>query len=386
MNKLINKLRILGSGFTEDEYNLYRFDLLDNPDDAMRFISNRLNHCIFQPAVNRGYQQHVLEDKWITHHYLTSMRLPVPRTYGLYHPVFGETPDGKPLTEPDHVAELLETELPVCLFLKPRGGRKGSNVIRAELHKSIDGHIEVSAEGIVQQLDMFLQTLPQDAFGYYAGCYHGWLLQGYIPQHGFLNRINPHTINTLRIITFIDSQDNIQIQHAILRLGRQGGTADNWEKGGLSVAIDHVTGRLGRGVFKPQYSGAWASEHPDTGICFEGLILPEWSSVLDTCRRAAALFSGTRTVGWDIALSTDGPVIIEGNSDWGVPSVQVHTSGYLTDSVRRELVNFGVKLPDRAKSLPMALVALLVYQWRRSRAPRLLNALHERIRNPFRVT
>ncbi|TDY03805.1 sugar-transfer associated ATP-grasp domain-containing protein [Thiohalophilus thiocyanatoxydans] len=379
MNKISHKLRILGSGFTQEEYKLYRFDLLDNPDEAMRFLSNRHNHALYRPVINRGDQQHILEDKWIAQSYLMSMQLPVPKTYGLYDPVFGTTISGAPMNSPQQVAKLIEPELPQRVFLKPRGGRKGRNVIMAELHKNPDGNIGVLANETRYTLDAFLQSLPQNAFGDYDGCYHGWLIQAYIPQHDVLNHINPHTINTVRVVTFIDSQNQVHVQHAILRLGRKDGVADNWAKGGISVSIDTRTGRLGRGVFKPHYGGAWVSEHPDTGACFEGQTIPEWQTILDVCKRAAMMFSGTRSTGWDIALTPDGPVIIEGNAAWDLPMVQVHTTGYLNEQTRAELGKFSINFPDRVKPLPLALLTLFVYQWRRSRGPRILHALKSRL-------
>jgi hypothetical protein len=33
----LRKIRILGSGFTNDEYELYRFGQLTNPEDTARF-------------------------------------------------------------------------------------------------------------------------------------------------------------------------------------------------------------------------------------------------------------------------------------------------------------------------------------------------------------
>ena len=327
----IDKIRILGSGFTEEEYQLYRFDRFDDPADAMRYLSHRQNHSIYRPAINRGQQQHLLEDKWVTQIYLSSMGLPVPRTYGLYHPQFGVTSDGRPMATTEQVLQALEPAASPSLIFKPRGGRKGRNIILIE--RAAENHVVVNDQHL--PLESFLSELPQDAFGDYDGCYHGWLVQERIAQH---------------------------------------------DKGGLSVAVNSETGTLGQGVFKPHYGGDWVSEHPDTGIRFEGERLPEWDAILECCRRAAATLSGIRAVGWDIALTPDGPVIIEGNATWGLPVAQVHTNGYLTDEIRRELEPFGARFPIRPRSLPAALLTLALYQWQRSRGPRILRALQERIR------
>ncbi|WP_274520776.1 sugar-transfer associated ATP-grasp domain-containing protein [Ectothiorhodospira variabilis] len=381
----MDKIRILGSSFTEDEYQLYGFDRLEDPADAMRYLSHRQNHEIYRPAVNRGYQQHLLEDKWVSQLFLNALGIPVPKTYGLFHPRFGITPDGSPMRTPEHVASTLERHLPSRFVLKPRGGRQGHNIIVVKLRRGVDGSIQTEHDGQSMPLTTFLANLPNDAFGDYGGCYHGWLVQDYLQQHDFLGHINPHTVNSLRVVTFIDTNDEIRIPHAVLRLGREGSAADNWDKGGLSVAVDQNTGTLGRGVFKIRYGGDWVSEHPDTSVHFEGQQIPNWNSILDICKRAAATMSGVRAIGWDVALTPSGPVIIEGNSTWGLPVLQVHTKGFLTDETRRELELLGARFPDRPRPLPAALVALLVYQWRRSRGPRLMAALRERIGSTFHL-
>lgn len=378
-----DKIRILGSSFTDEEYHLYRLDQLKDPENAVRFMSHRQNNAIFRPAVNRGFQQHFLEDKWVTQVFLANLNLPVAKTHGLFHPQFGTTMSGAPMSKSAHLIQLIEEELPLRLVFKPRGGRKGRNIILADIAKGNTGTIEVRTSGGIQSLDVFLTTLPQDAFDDYEGCYHGWLVQEYIQQHSFMNEINPHTVNSIRVVTFIDSANNVQVHLAALRLGRQGSVADNWDKGGISVFIDPQTGILGRGVFKPRYGGAWVSRHPDTDVRFEGERLPEWASVVALCQQAAATLSGIRAVGWDIALTPDGPMIIEGNATWGLPVVQVHTRGILTPEFRRELTQLGAQFPERLRPLPLALLALLVYQWQRSRGPRIVQRWQQALMQRF---
>jgi len=51
-------------------------------------------------------------------------------------------------------------------------------------------------------------------------------------------------------------------------------------------------------------------------------------------------------VGWDVALTPAGPVLIEGNPDWDLPMVQVHTRGLLQPEVRKQLARFGITYPE----------------------------------------
>ena len=79
----------------------------------------------------------------------------------------------------------------------------------------------------------------------------GYILQAKVPQHAFLNNIAPHTTNTMRVVTFLDGSNQVHVQFAILRAGRRGNAAENWEQGGVSIGIDRATGVWVKGLSSP---------------------------------------------------------------------------------------------------------------------------------------
>lgn len=376
-----SRVRLMGSGYTPEECELYRLGECDPLDSAANFLSNELNNAVFRPILNGSAQKHVLEDKWVAQLYLQSVGVAMPPLVGLYHPKFGRSPAGGRLSNPDDVHNALAPLLPTRLILKPRGGRQGRNIVAAEFRMAADGSVLVEHDGVVVRLQDFLSELPVDAFKDYDGGYHGWLIQHFVEQHPFMLALAPYAVNTCRVITFVDASGECKVHLAALRLGRKGSAADNWDKGGLSVRIDPATGALGRGVFKPHYGGQWVSTHPDSGAPFVGQVVPMWDDVVALCRRAASALSGVRSVGWDVALARDGPVILEGNADWSLPLVQVHTpNGYLTPEVRAELSTLGAEFPSQLRSILSATWGHIQRQWRRSRGPRVIRSLRWRRR------
>ncbi|MCA9048171.1 MAG: hypothetical protein KDA89_05550, partial [Planctomycetaceae bacterium] len=90
---------------------------------------------------------------------------------------------------------------------------------------------------------------------------------------------------------------------------------------GLSAAVDLPTGRLGRAYsYRPTCPGF--DRHPETGAFIIGRVLAEWKEAVDLACKAHSRLSGYRFLGWDIAFTTMGVLLLEGNSGWDVTMVQ----------------------------------------------------------------
>jgi hypothetical protein len=80
----------------------------------------------------------------------------------------------------------------------------------------------------------------------------------------------------------------------------------------------------------------------DTGAIFKKVKVPLWQDVKSTLVRSALAFSDLRTIGWDVAVTDDGPSIIEANWDWGENIIEVaHNRGLrseLTELTRKSFL------------------------------------------------
>ena len=286
----------------------------------------------------------------------------MPECIGLYHPSLGVTIHGKKMRSSAEIIEQIKSLLPCRLFFKPRGGLGGKNA--CSVFVNIDKKTQTcvaSTASAETSFDEFLSQLSKSS----NDDYEGWIVQLYIQQHEFLNELNPHTVNTLRIVTFLDSYNEPKIIGSVLRLGREVNEADSWDLGGICVSVDPSSGLLGKGVFKGKHGGHWVSQHPDTGSAFEGGTLPCWGDVVELCKQGAKLCHGVRAIGWDIALTPKGPIVVEANVDWDLVFVQIHSNGgFLNEEFRADLSKFGLKFPRNLSSLPVAAVFMLWRQWR----------------------
>ena len=161
----------------------------------------------------------------------------------------------------------------------------------------------------------------------------GFLVQERLHNHPDIAALGLPSLATLRVLTY-GAADDIRIARAALKfpVGRKG--VDNYHAGGIAAPVDLESGRVGPGV---DASGMeWLSSHPETGQRFEGLIVPHWNEVLTQARRAAMSMPEFRCVGWDIAVTPGGVVILEGNSVWATELVQrPHRRGIWEGDFRR---------------------------------------------------
>ena len=169
-------------------------------------------------------------------------------------------------------------------------------------------------DGSTDQDDMF--GLPGDI-----------LYQPIIHQHPILEKLFPYSVNTVRIDT-LKFNDKYISNGAVLRMGCKKNHVDNWSAGGIIVGINLKDGRLyGKGKQAAKYGGLEYDAHPDTGVTFADLQIPYWQDILDVVGKAAEIMAPLVSLGWDVALTPDGPVIVEANGPWDTCLTQEGAGG-----------------------------------------------------------
>ena len=175
----------------------------------------------------------------------------------------------------------------------------------------------------------------------YAGVKNSsFIFQEKVRQHPGLERLSPASLNTIRIDTFIDDDGRTEVISGFLKMSTNGAVVDNVFSGGCGVGIDSVSGRLKRnGYSKVKLSGTDVlTVHPMTGISFEGYPVPYFHEAMNLAARAASLMPDLRLVGWDVGIGETGPVLIEGNSDYGINSNDMAYGGYMSNEIFRKVL------------------------------------------------
>lgn len=154
-----------------------------------------------------------------------------------------------------------------------------------------------------------------------------------IVQHDELASLYPGSVNTLRIATL-----NGKIIGAVLRMGMDNSFTDNFSKGGIIANVDIGSGVI-TGSGKTQHS-AEHLVHPDTKTVIPGFRVPMWDECKDFALSLAEQVCGLSFVGWDIAITNDGPTFVEGNEESEIAVFQMSTGKGLRRSIeeKRDLI------------------------------------------------
>ena len=132
------------------------------------------------------------------------------------------------------------------------------------------------------------------------------LIEELIIQHEKMHELYPKAINTIRYITL-----NAKPLGAVLRMGIGGSNIDNASSGGMYAAIDLESCTVQTPAF--QYEGQRYQIHPDTNIIIPGFEIPMWKECEKFVKDACELISGIPLIGWDIAITPNGPTLVEVN-------------------------------------------------------------------------
>ncbi len=152
-----------------------------------------------------------------------------------------------------------------------------------------------------------------------------FLVQKFIKQHEAIDKINDASVNTIRIIS-THWNENVNILAAMIRVGSsKEQVVDNADAGGTFIAINIKNGKLDKyGYF---YNKPRTVSHPITGLVYNKYQIPYWKETIELIKKLHPIIFGFATIGWDIAITDKGPVIVEINWNYSLKGIQVCNGG-----------------------------------------------------------
>jgi hypothetical protein len=295
--------------FAKEAYEDGLLNLKMPKEVSEQFISQRFLSKVHR-AVNPHCWQQLSHNKGMFYRHCQLANLPIPQLYAIF---FKSQPGYRPskpfLNNKEQWLEYIRLDLPKDFAVKQLIGvaGKGFNLFEKKNDFIVD------AKGRNYTYNQFYEYLademPSDS-----------IIQARVRNHPDIAELgDTQYLQTMRIITLVNQDNTAKILFAYQKLILGDNIIDNYvggATGNVEVAIDPNTGRLEEIKTLSELGFKNQSFHPVTGKMVQGFMLPYWNETIELAQKAAIAFLPIRTIGWDIAVTADGPLIIEGNIWW----------------------------------------------------------------------
>lgn len=174
------------------------------------------------------------------------------------------------------------------IFCKPKDSCSGKGIYKV---------IEINKDTDINELHKFM--IDNDLF-----------CEDVIIQHKDMNKLNKSSINTIRITTVLN-ENKVYPMYAILRIGVGDSKVDNVGSGGIYTVLSE-DGEIVNPCWSDKTITTYTA-HPTNGFELIGFKIPYFKQAIALCKKAAKVEKHIRYVGWDVAITEDGPILVEGN-------------------------------------------------------------------------
>ena len=295
---------------TAKEY--YEFQVYDptlTPAQKRDFVGEKgsfaLNLRLAPPGLTN--MRNFLADKVGLTAMMGALGLPTTTMQAAFAPTrgFGTLPT---LRNAADVATFLTTHARFPLFGKPV---RGSQALGSVLITAVQDGTATLGNGQTVAIAKLAEEIARNTT-------YGYVFQDAVTPHAQIAALTgTQPVSTVRVVT-VNHTDTPEVLYTVWKLPSPTAMSDNfWQKGSLISLVDPATGTVQRVRYGSGPDTQWVDTHPVTGAQLTGAILPEWHSVLDLARAAHATVPDNGILGWDIAITPQGALLIECNENTG---------------------------------------------------------------------
>jgi hypothetical protein len=294
-------------------YGLYAEAL--TPEQKRAFVGTTLRAAINDVVLNKELFG-LGKDKLAFYAWMHGLGLAAPRTRAVFHPERSLS-GAAGLTSAHALLEFLRTPSNYPFFSKPANLTASVGTASVERYESADDSI-VLADGRRFPATRFVGEVER----YFKA---GYLIQERLDPHPELAVLASPRLSTVRMMVL--NEGGAQLIRASWRAPAGESHADVLWRGNLLAQVDIETGRILRVVQGRGLDCRVVEDHPETGARLLGARLPMWAEARALALRAAAAAPKLALTGWDVAITDQGPVVIELEPDGGDPAVTQLASG-----------------------------------------------------------
>lgn len=305
-----------------EEYFIYEFEK-QSEELKLNFLSNMAEFKLF-PFLNPDEYWVVSKDKYICHLMFEDLGLPMTELYLYYYPEF-EHSTPKVSNDLKSTIRILKEKDISDFILKPVNGNSGVGIMRIKRidFKGDDDCILYDHNGKSYLLSEILGRYPI-------------LFEKYVVQTEQFSRFNDSSVNTIRFMTSLYPDNEVRIFANFIRIGRAGSCIDNIKTAdNINALIDIKTGY----IYKVLHNKGWRNfeeitHHPDSGNQIKGELIENWEEICKKVKDFHKSHPYLKVLGWDIAVTDNGPVILETNGTPGITGQYMSQSGWRNEILR----------------------------------------------------
>jgi hypothetical protein len=284
-------------------YGMYKKSCKMDMNEMKQYVPNYFAYYLFFPKYFKEYGL-LTEDKEITYRIFDSYKINQPVFLLHYKNGFFYDLQKNKISD-NQTNQIINSSKSRKLFFKPTLGLGGKGIF---VFNKTNNYINKNGDELTA--GFIRKTLSEK---------EDYILQEGLEQHPELNKIYPTAINTFRVMTKMN-KGNCTILYAMLRMGQGGSQLDNASQHGLVCKVNIKTGAFNStgntGL------GKTLDAHPDSGFVFKGYVFPYWENIVNFVTTAAEKMESIGFIGWDVAYTVNGPIIIEMNAGAGLEYLQ----------------------------------------------------------------
>lgn len=290
-----------------------------SPAERAQFISNDLHWPITHTCNDKSWTA-AAEDKALAGALLQSGDVPVPETLAVIDRSARLYPGMRKIDTAAALKALLLENKDKQLFGKITNGMVSFGAFRVE--GADDTHIHCAGQAPIPY-ETFLTEFVGD---------NAYIVQTVLKNHEVFAKYCS-ALATVRMVNLVRESD-VFCPIAIIKLPQGDNIADAfWRPGNLACSVNVETGKIETVALRGTET-EFLDDHPDVpGLM--GLTLPHWDQLREINDRAARIYAPIRYQSTDIAITPDGPVVVELNYGGGFDLPQYASRrGMLTPEVR----------------------------------------------------
>jgi hypothetical protein len=335
----IARLRMGATGLAAEEYYFYRLfdDHQHSWSDKLTYGGTRLTSRIYRNLINVAWDA-VLTDKLVFYAVASALGLPCPSVHAIACPVrrnYGSVPSFSPVSE---VNDFLRHDMPYPFFVKPVKSSKGRGAV-AVIERDPTSDVVTLGDGGTRSLTEFVAGLS-DPEG------SGLMFLELLRPHPDVADLGARAVSSVRMVVLLHDRGP-ELARAAWKIPVGASMADGLLLGNVAANVDTRTGAVTGAISGTGLEQEEVEVHPDTGMPIVGVAVPDWSTAVELCMKAAPAFPAVRWQNWDIALTSRGPVILELNTPGGLRLVPSATRAGIYDEQFREFLrDYKIEQPD----------------------------------------